>query len=158
MCVDNLSKNCLNVFDHFVKLALKGLKSYRSRSFFTMKNYLQSDESTRGLTLIQVDFLGVRFEVFGGGLLCLKLPPVQNQLELCQKLEIWYVSTHTHVVLENLPFSTTTASVLLMSVFFPKASYFWAKIVPLRKAILCDARCTRISQFCFQFCQRKGYY
>ena len=26
--VDNLSKNCLSVFDHFVGLALKGLKKY----------------------------------------------------------------------------------------------------------------------------------
>ena len=74
------------------------------------------------LTLIWVDFLGVRFEVGEG----LKLTP--SRLKLIRiMLEIWHVSTHTYVVLENIPFSTKTLLILLMSTFFCKRSLFFGK-------------------------------
>ena len=63
-------------------------------------------------------FLGVRFEVGEW----VKLPPprpfVQNLLELCQKLRIWHVSTHSYLVSKNIPFSTQATLILLMSAFF----------------------------------------
>ena len=37
-------------------------------------------------------------------------------LDLCKKLQIWHISTHTYVVLENIRFSTKA----LLSVFSPK--------------------------------------
>ena len=72
------------------------------------------------IKLSYIKFLGAFFKMGGGGL---------NLLELCYKLEIWYVSTHVHVVSENVPFSTKTLLILLMSAFF-------AKIVPLLKAMV----------------------
>ena len=47
-------------------------------------------------------------------------------------LEAWnLVCKHTHdVVSENIPFSTKTPLILLMSAFFAKSQYFLAKIVP----------------------------
>ena len=43
-------------------------------------------------------------------------------------LEIWAVSTNTYVVLENIPFSTKTFLILLVSGFFlQKVSVFWQK-------------------------------
>ena len=36
--VDILLKNCLSVFDHFVKLALKGLRNLRKLLGFDLKN------------------------------------------------------------------------------------------------------------------------
>ena len=54
-------------------------------------------------------FLGVCFAVVG-----VKLPPVWNSLELSQKLESWYVSTHTYAVSGNILFSTKTSLILLM--------------------------------------------
>ena len=64
-------------------------------------------------------FLGVCFEVVGEKLsLC---------LELCQKLEIWYVSTHTYIVSENIPFSTKLLLILLMPAFFCEQSAFLDK-------------------------------
>ena len=51
------------------------------------------------LTLLWVGSLGDSFDVGA-----LKLPyPVWNSSELCQKLEIWYLSTHTYIVSENMP-------------------------------------------------------
>ena len=53
-----------------------------------------------------------------------KLPPpfsVSNSLKLCLKLKIWYVSTKTYVVSENvpyIPFSTKTLLIFVMSAFF----------------------------------------
>ena len=41
--------------------------------------------------------------------------------ELCSKLEIWYVSTQTYVISENIPYSTKTPLILLMSEFFFKS-------------------------------------
>ena len=68
------------------------------------------------LTLVSVGFSGVHFALGGG----LKLPPVKNLLELCYKREIWYVSTHTFVVSENIPFSTKNPLILMISIFFAK--------------------------------------
>ena len=48
----------------------------------------------------------------GGGGACIKL--VRIMLEI----EIWYVSTNTYVILENIPFSTKNFLILLMSAFF----------------------------------------
>ena len=40
----------------------------------------------------------------------------------------WCVSTHTYVVSENIPFSTKTVLILLMSAFFgKKLEFFWQK-------------------------------
>ena len=58
----------------------------------------------------------------------LKLTPVQNSLELCQKLAIWHVSTHTYVVSESIPFRTTKyILILLMSILFCKKPNFFEK-------------------------------
>ena len=46
------------------------------------------------------------------------LPPVLNLLELCQKLEISYVSTHTNAVSEIILFSIKAFLILLISAFF----------------------------------------
>ena len=48
----------------------------------------------------------------GGGGVCIQL--VRIMLEI----EIWYVSTNTYVILENIPFSTKNFLILLMSAFF----------------------------------------
>ena len=50
-----------------------------------------------------------------------------NLLELCLNLKIWYVSTQTYVVSENIPFSTKTPFIFLMSTFFCKKSAFFVK-------------------------------
>ena len=54
----------------------------------------------RYLTLVRVDLLGVRFAVG-------EFPPphllIKNLLQLCYKLEIWYVSIHPYLVSENIP-------------------------------------------------------
>ena len=57
------------------------------------------------LTLFRLGFLG--------GLFCGDGP-----LKLCNKLKIWYVSTHRYLVLKNIPFSTKAPLILLMSTFF----------------------------------------
>ena len=51
-------------------------------------------------------------------------------------LETWnvVVSTHTYVVLENIPFTTKTFP--YVSIFFAKNQHFLVKIVPLLKAIV----------------------
>ena len=68
------------------------------------------------LTLIWVGFSGTRFAMGGEGV---KLPR-QKFLELFHKLEIWYVSTHTYVVSENIPLSIKNPLILLISAFFFK--------------------------------------
>ena len=93
------------------------------------------------LTLIWVDFLGVLFKVGREGGVKITPSPqhVQNSLELCSKLEIWYVSRHTYAVSENIPFSTKTFLILQMSsffFFFAKNQRFLANIVSLLKAIV----------------------
>ena len=50
-------------------------------------------------------------------------------IKICLKLvriilETWYVSTHTYLVPENIPFSTKTTLILLMSAFFCKKKTF----------------------------------
>ena len=47
--------------------------------------------------------------------------------ELCQKLQIWHVSTHSHVVSENTPISTKAPLILLISALFCKKSAFFGK-------------------------------
>ena len=82
------------------------------------------------LTLIRVGFLGVRFDMG----FKITTPPSQSKtLKFYQKLEIWYVSIHTCVVSENIPFITKTCLILLMSAFFAKNHHFLSKIVPLLK-------------------------
>ena len=44
--------------------------------------------------------------------------------------------THPNVVSENIPFSTKSLLILLMSAFFSKNQHFFPKIVPLLKAIV----------------------
>ena len=61
------------------------------------------------LTLIRVDFLGVRFVVWWEGL-------------KTWNLVLKY--THTYVVSENKPFSIKTSLILQMSAFFAKNSTF----------------------------------
>ena len=60
-----------------------------------------------------MEFLGVRFEVWGEG--AVKL------------LESKYISTHTHVISGNIPFSTKTFLIFLMSGVFCKKSAFFEK-------------------------------
>ena len=83
-----------------------------------------------GLTLIWVDFLGVRFERGGrageGGW------GVKNPLLSYQKL----VNIHSYGVSENIPFSTKALLILMVSAFFTKNQHFVAKIVFLLKAIV----------------------
>ena len=43
------------------------------------------------------------------------------------KLEIWYVSTHTYIVSENIPFSTKALLILMMLAFLCKKSAFFGK-------------------------------
>ena len=69
-------------------------------------------KSNHCLNLIWVGFLGVRFEVRER----VKLPPVYNPLELCQKLENWYLSTYIYIVSQNIPFRSNALLILLMSV------------------------------------------
>ena len=59
-----------------------------------------------------------------------------TSLELCYKLDIWYVSTHRYVVSENIPFSTKALLILLMPAFLVKNQHILAKIVPLLKAVV----------------------
>ena len=49
-------------------------------------------------------------------------------------LKIWYVSTYTYVVSENLPFSTNTTLVFVMSAFFCKTSAFFTKNSPFTRS------------------------
>ena len=60
----------------------------------------------------------------GGGV---KLPLVEDSLELCWKRDIWYINTHTHIVSENVHSSTKTPIILLISAFFLQKSAFFGK-------------------------------
>ena len=72
------------------------------------------------------------------------------------KLEIWYVSLHTYLVSENIPFSTKAILVLLMAAsFFSKNQHFLA-FVPLLKAMVWEL-CNRFFSSVFSFCKIKGY-
>ena len=87
---------------------------YYHQSFCTINN---------SLTLIKVGFLGVCL-VMGGEGVKLYVPLSKT-------------CTQTYAVSENIPFSTTTPLILLMSaLFFQKDSIFLSKIVPLLKAIV----------------------
>ena len=44
------------------------------------------------------------------------------KLEICSKLQIWYVSTITSVVSKSIAFSTKTPLILLMSAFLQNIS------------------------------------
>ena len=82
------------------------------------------------LALIKVGFLGLHFGVWDWELL-----PYLKLLRII--LETWHlVGTHTYLVSKNMPFSTRTTLLLPMSAFFAKSQYFFAKIVPLLKAIV----------------------
>ena len=89
-------------------------------------------EST--LTLIWMGSLRVRFGVRaglgwggGGGGESYSLSITRWNYE--KKLDIWCISTHTHVVSESIIFSSKNLFILLMSVDF-----FVAKVVTLLKA------------------------
>ena len=82
-----------------------------------------------------VGLLGVRFAVWN------------------LKLEIFYVSTHTYLVLENIPFRCQ----LFFFFFFSKNEHFLSKIVPLFKAIVWEL-CQRLFSSVFSFCKIKGYF
>ena len=84
---------------------------------------IRNNSHSLNLTLIWVGCLGVSFGV--GGI----IPLVENLSGLCQKLEIWYGSTHTYLVSANLLFSTRTPLILLMSAVFPKKSAIFDKNV-----------------------------
>ena len=61
------------------------------------------------------------------------------------EIEIWYVSTNTYLVLENVPFIIKALLILLMSavisaIVLQKNVYFLAKIVPLIKTIVLEIR------------------
>ena len=81
------------------------------------------------LTLIWLGFLGVRTEVRGGGgkiTACLKL------IRIMLVRHVWYISTHTYVVSENILFSTKTVLILeRCQHIFAKNQRFLVKIVPL---------------------------
>ena len=124
------TKNCSNYFDKtYLPLEINGV---HTRSLY------------KNLILIWVGFLGGSFSgvcvcvcvcvcVYGGGGKIIPPLPfyrVQNSLELCQKLEIWCVSTHAYAVSENIPFSTKPLLILLMPAFFfflENISIFWQK-------------------------------
>ena len=63
----------------------------------------------------------------GGGVGGVKLPTHHDRHLHHQKLEIWYVSSHTHLFLEHIPFSTTICLILLASAFFAKNQDFLDK-------------------------------
>ena len=99
------------------------------------------------LTLIWMCFLEVQLEVWGGGNLH---PLSKNSLELCKKLEIWHISTHSYAVSEIIPFSTKALLKLLISAFLARNQrFFWQNSTYTQnnsiKAVL------EIFWFCFQF-------
>ena len=55
------------------------------------------------------------------------------------KFEVWYVSTHIYVVLENIPFSTKVFLISLISAFLCKNSGFFGKISPFLSKQLCES-------------------
>ena len=62
-----------------------------------------------------------------------------------------HVSTDTYKVLANIPFSTKTHLILLMSAFFfAKNQHFFGKLVPLLKAIVWEL-CQRFFSSVFSF-------
>ena len=76
------------------------------------------------LTLIWLGFLGVRTEVRGGGgkiTACLKL------IRIMLVRHVWYISTQTYVVSENILFSTKTVLILEMPAYFCKKSAFFGE-------------------------------
>ena len=97
---------------------------------------LKAPKKFHVLTLIWVGFLGIHF---------------LNSLELCQKLEIWYVSTQACVVVENIPFSTKDCLILLMSAFFAKNQHFFGQKYYLYSKQQCESCVRYVFQFCFQF-------
>ena len=80
LVLGNKKRNDNNIFFSRVKLVIETLMKY--------------------LTLVRVELLGVRFAVG-------EFPPphllIKNLLQLCYKLEIWYVSIHPYLVSENIP-------------------------------------------------------
>ena len=68
---------------------------------------------------------------------------------------MWYVSTHTYVVSENIPCSTKAFLILLISAFFCKKSTFFEKNSTFTEndsviAVL------EIFSSVFSFCKMKG--
>ena len=66
------------------------------------------------------------------------------------ELEIWYVSTSTFLVSENVPFTTKTPLILLMSAFILQKIAFLVKSNTFTQSNSIRA-VLEIFQFCFQF-------
>ena len=99
-----------------------------------------------------------RDSFWGGEEMGLKLTPVQNSLELCQKLAIWHVSTHTYVVSESIPFSTTKyILILLMSIFFCKKPNFLRKMKSFFNTLVWGM-CQKFLNYVWSFCPKSGFW
>ena len=87
------------------------------------------------------------------------LPLVQNLLELCQKLQIWHVSTHPYVVSENISFSAQVGPLNFadVSIFFAKISVFCSKKYLYSKQ-QCESCVRDFFSSVFSFSKAKGYY
>ena len=79
---------------------------------------------------------------------CLKLVRIM--------LEIWYIGTHPYTVLENIPFSTKTLLILLISAFFVKNWAFFCKNSTFSQSNSVGAVLDIFSSV-FSFCKIKGY-
>ena len=66
------------------------------------------------------------------------------------ELEIWYVSTSTFLVSENVPFTTKTPLILLMSAFILQKIAFLVKSSTFTQSNSIRA-VLEIFYFCFQF-------
>ena len=102
------------------------------------------------LTIISVDFLEGPFDgkVKGGNYVpCLKL--VRIMLEIC------YIGTHPYTVLENMPFSTKTLLILLISASFVKNWVFFCINSTFSQSNSVGAVLDIFSSV-FSFCKIKG--
>ena len=124
-----------------------------------MKNFkeliLKYIFSANFLTLIWVGFIfGGFFCSWVGG-----IGRIPHQKIVRIMLEAWnlvFKYTHMYIVSENIPVSTETPLILLMSVSFAKNQHSLAKIVPLLKAILWQL-CYRIFSPVCSFFKIKNY-
>ena len=84
---------------------------------YILDNADQDQSNVLVSTLIWVSFLGIHFEVGGGGL---KSTPHPRSPATCLKLVRVTLETHSCVVSENIPFSIKVLLILPMSTFFCK--------------------------------------
>ena len=108
-------------------------------------------------------FRAFRFTVMGEvkitpGIKLVTIKLVSSKFQVSrQKLEICYVSTQIYLVLENIPFSTNTPLILLMSAFLPKKVGFFVKNSTFTQNNIMRAVLEGF-QFGFQFLQDKRKY